>query len=443
MGAALGVCSAAQLACCCTGTACSLCCQACPSCKNSVSSRLMYALMLLIGTILGAIALSPGLQDTLKKLPFCQNSNTTVTKTLLENTFGQIDCQYALGYMAVYRICFGLVCFFALMALIMVGVRSSRDPRSHIQNQFWGLKFLMCIGATIGAIFIPDGSFGPSMMWIGLFGGLAFIVIQLIIIVDFAHSLAENWIENSESNRGYMYALITVTLASYICSIVGISLLFVYFTNSDGCGLNKFFISSNLIFCVVLSVISVLPAVQEKLPHSGLLQSSMVTLYTVYLTWSAVTNNPEVECNPGTMSFVKDNPKATFDTTNIIGLVVWLLCVFYNCMSSAVEVSKITNTEPDKEVLTATLADGEKGKTDDSEEEEGVAYSWSLFHLVFVAASLYVMMTLTNWYRPNSDIKYFNANAASMWIKIISSWICGTLYGWSLIAPMVLTNREF
>lgn len=442
MGAALGVCSAAQLAVCCTGTACSICCQACPSCKNSVSSRLMYALMLLIGTILGAITLSPGLQDTLKKLPFCMNENTTITKELIGSTVGQIDCQYALGYMAVYRICFGLVCFFGLMSLIMIGVRSSRDPRSHIQNQFWGLKFLMCIGATIGAIFIPNGSFGPSMMWVGLFGGLAFIVIQLIIIVDFAHSLAENWIENSESNRGYLYALITVTLVSYIASIVGISLLYAYFTKSDGCGLNKFFISSNLILCVILSVLSVLPAVQEKLPHSGLLQSSMVTVYTVYLTWSAVTNNPDAECNPGTMSFVKDNPNKTFDTTNIIGLVVWLLCVFYNCMSSAVEVSKIKSSETDKE---ATLADGEKGQIGDAdtEEEEGVAYSWSLFHLVFVAASLYVMMTLTNWYRPNSDIKYFNENAASMWIKIISSWICAALYSWSLIAPMILTDREF
>lgn len=32
-------------------------------------------------------------------------------------------------------------------------------------------------------------------------------------------------------------------------------------------------------------------------------------------------------------------------------------------------------------------------------ESDKVAYSWSLFHVVFVSATLYIMMTLTNWYQ--------------------------------------------
>ncbi|XP_065359698.1 serine incorporator 1 isoform X2 [Calliphora vicina] len=458
MGAVLGLCSAAQCALCCTGTAASMCCSACPSCKNSTSSRFMYAFMLLVGTILGAIALSPGLQGTLKKLPFCINSTSSVSSKALDTFSGgslQVDCDYALGYMAVYRICFGLACFFTLMALIMLGVKSSRDPRSHIQNEFWPLKFLICFGAAFGAIFIPDGSFSPAMMWVGLIGGLAFILVQLIIIVDFAHTIAENWIDNAENNRGYYYALVIVTLISYCLSLAGISLLYIYFTQSSECGLNKFFISINLILCVLVSIVSVLPAVQERLPQSGLLQSSLVTLYTIYLTWSAVANNPEKICNPGMFNIIEGNTsvttmapptpnsKVTFDTTNIIGLIVWMLCILYNCISSAVEVSKINNTDEKREVLSDAEAGSGDTKTNGDNESDGVTYSWSTFHIVFVCASLYVMMTLTNWYKPNSDIELFNANAASMWIKIISSWLGILIYGWSLIAPAVLTDREF
>lgn len=60
-------------------------------------------------------------------------------------------------------------------------------------------------------------------------------------------------------------------------------------------------------------------------------------------------------------------------------------------------------------VLTATLDDAESPTVSAGDnggdrkvwdnEEGGVAYSWSLFHFIFITATLYVMMTLTNWYQ--------------------------------------------
>ncbi|KHJ75098.1 hypothetical protein OESDEN_25286, partial [Oesophagostomum dentatum] len=32
---------------------------------------------------------------------------------------------------------------------------------------------------------------------------------------------------------------------------------------------------------------------------------------------------------------------------------------------------------------------------------------------------------------------------ASVWVKIVSSWLCVALYGWTLVAPALFPDREF
>jgi len=88
---------------------------------------------------------------------------------------------------------------------------------------------------------------------------------------------------------------------------------------------------------------------------------------------------------------------------------------------------------------------GSRGQGDKvwDNEEDSVAYSWSFFHVMFALATLYVMMTLTNWFTPNSSLASLSANASSVWIKIVSSWICAALYTWTLVAPIFLPDRDF
>ena len=108
--------------------------------------------------------------------------------------------------------------------------------------------------------------------------------------------------------------------------------------------------------------------------------------------------------------------------------------------------------------------DADDGSGGDS-ERDGVQYSWSLFHLMFALATLYVMMTLTNWYAPGKEVtigrettqennqtniniklnvtETISANMSAVWVKMISSWLCFSLYMWTLVAPMVLPDRDF
>ncbi|XP_063547401.1 probable serine incorporator isoform X7 [Cydia strobilella] len=438
MGAVLGLCSAAQLACCCGSAACSLCCSACPSCANSTSTRLMYTLMLLLVMVAACITLAPGLKTELQKVPFCANSTGVVPANL------KVDCNNAVGYLAVYRISFALCMFFVLMALIMIGVKSSKDPRTGIQNGFWGIKFLVVIGGVIGAFFIPEGSFASTWMVFGMIGGFCYIIIQLVLIIDFAHSWAEKWVSNYEESesRGWYAALLLAMLTCFTLALTGIVLLFLNFTQAQeaSCGLSKFFISINLILVVIASAISILPAVQEHNPHSGLLQSSVVSLYVMYLTWSALSNSP-TPCN----SLIDPNNAASFDKQAIIGMVIWVCSVLYSCVRTASNSSKITMSDHilAKEGTESAGADGgEAGEAKVFDNEgDGVAYNWTFFHVVFALATLYSMMTLTNWFNPSSQL--MKENVASMWIKISSSWLCVGIYIWTMVAPAIFPDRDF
>ena len=68
-----------------------------------------------------------------------------------------LNCHQFVGYMAVYRICMAVACFFLLLSVVMICVKSSKDPRAYIQNGFWVFKWLFAIGLVVGFFFIPDG----------------------------------------------------------------------------------------------------------------------------------------------------------------------------------------------------------------------------------------------------------------------------------------------
>ncbi|NWZ84411.1 SERC2 protein, partial [Poecile atricapillus] len=398
---------------CLCGSAPCLLCGCCPSAKNSTISRLLFTFFLFLGTLVSIIMIIPGVEKELHKLPgFCEGSGSVL------GVQTNVDCSSFLGHKAVYRMGFAMAAFFFLFAVLTVCVRSSKDPRAALQNGFWFFKFLLLVGITVGAFYIPDGAFTSVWFYFGVVGSFLFILIQLVLLIDLAHSWSQRWLRNvDEGNAKGWYA-------------GGI----------------------NLILCLLVSVVSVLPKIQEAQPHSGLLQASLITLYTIYVTWSALANVPTRRCNPtlllrnSTGSATATEPPTTWwDAPSIVGLVIFILCTLFISLRSSdhPQVNKLMLTEE------SGAGPGPGGAEEGGEhraydnEQDGVSYNYTFFHLCLLLAALYIMMTLTNWYRPDESLQVLRSPWTAVWVKICSSWAGLLLYLWTLVAPLVLPDRDF
>ncbi|NXI30566.1 SERC2 protein, partial [Sterrhoptilus dennistouni] len=428
---------------CLCGSAPCLLCGCCPSAKNSTISRLLFTFFLFLGTLVSIIMIIPGVEKELHKLPgFCEGSGSVLGLQT------KVDCSSFLGHKAVYRMGFAMAAFFCLFALLMVCVRSSKDPRAALQNGFWFFKFLVLVGITVGAFYIPDGAFTSVWFYFGVVGSFLFILIQLVLLIDLAHSWSQSWLRNADQGnaKGWYAALCTITFLFYAASIAALVLLYVYYTKPEGCTEGKAFISINLILCLVVSVVSILPKIQEAQPHSGLLQASLITLYTIYVTWSALANVP------GKAGTALGLGEGCWDRVSNPWRGCLSLCPRAHACSRSLrssdhpQVNKLMLTEESG----AGAGPGAGGDTEEGgvrraydNEQDGVSYSYTFFHLCLLLAALYIMMTLTNWYRPDETLQVLSSPWTAVWVKICSSWAGLLLYLWTLVAPLVLPDRDF
>ncbi|EPE31469.1 hypothetical protein GLAREA_12772 [Glarea lozoyensis ATCC 20868] len=451
---------------CCGAATCSAVCSACGKCGNSVATRIAYALILLVNSILSWIMLTPWAINKLQKL--------TLDYMTIRCPDG--ECY---GWVAVHRINFALGIFHLIMAGLLLGVNSSKNPRAAIQNGFWGPKIIAWLALIVVSFFIPEAFFMFWGNYIAFFGATMFLLLGLVLLVDLAHTWAEYCLERIDAtdSRVWRGVLIGSTLGMYAASLAMTIIQYIFFAGG-GCTMNQTAISLNWIFFIIVSIISVHPAIQEYNPKAGLAQSAMVAVYCTYLTMSAVSMEPDDhKCNPLIRA------QGTRKTSIVIGAIVTMLTVAYTTTRAATQgvalggkgksvrlpdddEHDLVTQQPDsrREMRAAALRqaveegslpadalleddddDSESGNTAKDDERTSTQYSYALFHIIFFMATAWVATLLTmnieESTKDGSDFAPIGRTYWASWVKIISAWVCYSMYTWTLVAPIVLPDR--
>jgi len=208
------------------------------------------------------------------------------------------------------------------------------DICSH-HRSWWGPKVLLWLVFVIISFFIPNGFFIFWGNYVSLIGATVFVLLGLVLLVDFAHSWSEtcleNW-ENSNNSNLWQWILIGSTASMYVATFAMTGVLYGYFASSD-CTLNRFFISFNLALTTIITILSILPVVQEHNPRSGLAQSGMVAVYCTYLVMSAVGNHVHETCNP----FRSGAASGTRTSALVLGAALTFIAIAYSTTRAATQ----------------------------------------------------------------------------------------------------------
>ncbi|XP_030048061.1 serine incorporator 4-like [Microcaecilia unicolor] len=454
-----------QMCCCCGPAPYSFCGFICPDIRVSIATRLLYTLFHILASTVCCLMLSRSVEEVVKE-------HVPLYSSLCAHLPGGPECDVLVGYSAVYRVCFGTACFFFLQAVFLVNVKSTQDFRAGLHNGFWLLKFLILAGMCTAAFFIPGDNFIKVWHYVGVCGGFAFVFIQLLLITAFAHTWNKSWLTVASEDKRWHIAVLLATLVFYCLASSAFFFLYTHYTHPAGCLLNKGLLMVNISLCTVMSFISIRPCVRVKQPHSGLLQASIICCYITYLTFSALCSRPpetviyEGEnitiCFP---SISKDGLQTEDTAVAIAGATVMYICVLLACNEASylaeifgpLWMVKVYSYEFQKASCLfccpeEDLETEDQGGYEESEDPLGgqkmigketgkVIYSYSFFHLSFVLASLYIMVTLTNWFgyeNATLETTFTHGSWSTFGVKVASCWACIILYLWILLAPLCL-----
>ncbi|CAI0389896.1 unnamed protein product [Linum tenue] len=363
--------------------------------SNPWMARYVYALIFLSANLLAWAARDYGHSalTEMERLKVCD---------------GKSDC---LGVEGVLRVSLGCFVFFILMFLLTLGTSKLQDPRDAWHSGWWSAKIAIWVGVTLLAFLLPSTMvriYGE----IAHFGAGVFLLIQLVSVISFITWINDRCLSEKNAERCHIHVMVVAT-GSYVISLVGIIMMYIWYTPDPSCLLNIFFITWSLVLLQLMTSVSLHPKI-----NAGFLAPGLMGLYVVFLC-----------CEPaGEICNRKAEASKRTDWLTIISFVIGLLAIVIATFSTGIDSQCFQKSE--------TQGSGEN-------EEDEVPYGYGFFHFVFATGAMYFAMLLIGWNTHHAIKKWtIDVGWTSAWVRIVNEWLAVCVYVWMLVAPIILKSRR-
>eukprot|EP01126_Amoeba_proteus_P021602 TRINITY_DN2198_c0_g1_i11.p1 TRINITY_DN2198_c0_g1~~TRINITY_DN2198_c0_g1_i11.p1 ORF type:complete len:420 (-),score=30.18 TRINITY_DN2198_c0_g1_i11:330-1589(-) len=356
------------------------------------------------------------------------------------------DCTDVMCYQisSVRRLSFGYACFHFVLALLTICKKDGQpyEWQLKLHHKFWILKILMLFSIMALTFLLIPKKFYDIWAYMEAVGSGFFLLIEAILLVDFAYVWYETWA--SHDSEFYNIFIHSVTAILFLMSL-GVAIFFGS-TFSVECISNIAALSETCVVCFFLTLISLHSRIERGSPFI----SAFVTLFCICLTCGAMVGKREAECTV--------DQSSSFEAFYIvIACVFSLVTICYNSLHYlVVHRSFVTNMVGINEDP-ASSTDSTFGFMDVNtsgsigsrmlmssptpEIDSQMHYNLTQFHITFVFGAMFLGMVFSNW-----NLSSTGGNSVGnliFWVQFSVQCITTLLYTWSLIAPLVLKSLQY
>jgi len=207
-----------------------------------------------------------------------------------------------MGRAFVLRVCFATAVFHLCLGLLTIGASDFSNPRLQLHTALWPIKLAMWLILHLIVFFIPS-SFFLGFGWFALVASVLFLLVQIVIFIEWIYEWNESWIQNDGADNlsgPWHLIILAVSVACFGLAIAMTVVMFLWFgkntadpTEEGGCELYTFFTSFNLILFLFLTVFSF--RATEWMPATGIMPSALVAAFMTFKVLTALY--AQTKCN--------------------------------------------------------------------------------------------------------------------------------------------------